>query len=650
MDLKTRKYINNTNGLPNYALGWQPDEMPTKSTPDRATTTITQPTTFGSFGKTTKSSSIGSRWNWDDASGQLASGAISGINTIGAISAASKPTIQPSEMLQKYGTSQGNIDGIGYTRQNYIDAGREMDIVDQQINANTLQTTSLGATTGMSLGLGAAAAGASLGGWAGPIGAAIGALGGLLGGVFAGSSRRRRERERLRKAQLEADNINEQNRSEALTTSLRQKQAEQYGDLSNQSLYSAADGSEGVNPVTNETYKKFLVQTPNGKKYAKQNAWLDAGEYVEDARTGASYKVKGNPRKTDSVRGRIDDNTRIASKRVVIDDATGATTADLFPKAKAEGWTDELFEMQKMKKGLMTAKYGRECLPGYAIGWENIAATAPGLIMSIGDLLNSKSEDVAYTNDVPHNRYERYVANLMAGRRGNLFPVTQQLLANEGAQRYRTRASGGLSAAQRAVMSAAGSMGSGLSRANALLNIQQMNNQYAKENADILNQMGTSLMTAQEQARQFNTQMNNAAHAAHIQNMQMAKRNILDYASQFAKNAWEKNQFDKMYKLYAEEQARRNRETDAVTNRNRAASIASSIWTPSEYTVSNEDFSKSWGDAYNKGIIGKPNHFTAQPTYSPDNIEVPEFPTLAQLSSTRRRKLPIYRRRYNSGL
>jgi predicted phage-related endonuclease len=48
----------------------------------------------------------------------------------------------------------------------------------------------------------------------------------------------------------------------------------------------------------------------------------------------------------------------------------------------------------------------------------------------------------------------------------------------------------------------------------------------------------------------FNEQQTAAAHAAKTQGLNMAKRNMLDYATQFAKNAWERNQFKKIYGLY----------------------------------------------------------------------------------------------------
>lgn len=93
-------------------------------------------------------------------------------------------------------------------------------------------------------------------------------------------------------------------------------------------------------------------------------------------------------------------------------------------------------------------------------------------------------------------------------------------------------------------------MGSSIARANALANVQQLRNQYAKESADLLNQMGTSLMNERTRAQMFNEQMNAHAHASQVQQKYMAKRNMLDYATQFAKNAWERNQFDRMMDLY----------------------------------------------------------------------------------------------------
>ena len=103
---------------------------------------------------------------------------------------------------------------------------------------------------------------------------------------------------------------------------------------------------------------------------------------------------------------------------------------------------------------------------------------------------------------------------------------------------------------QKTIANITNNMGSSIARANALANVQQLRNQYAKESADLLNQMGTSLMNERTRAQMFNEQMNAQAHASQVQQKYMAKRNMLDYATQFAKNAWERNQFDRLMDLY----------------------------------------------------------------------------------------------------
>jgi hypothetical protein len=62
--------------------------------------------------------------------------------------------------------------------------------------------------------------------------------------------------------------------------------------------------------------------------------------------------------------------------------------------------------------------------------------------------------------------------------------------------------------------------------------------------------MGTTGMNAKLQSDQFNAQALASSSAKKADLMMNDKRNMLDYATQFAKNNWERNQFDRMMELY----------------------------------------------------------------------------------------------------
>lgn len=527
MDLKQRKYITNTNQLPGF---WNAAEFK-------------------------------SRWN-NGAGDQVISGAVGMADMIGNAAAQSSPLNRYGDFIGKYGTSTNSIDGVGYQQYNDIDTNAEEERMSQQRDAalTSSATAGMGAGAGIGAGIGSALAAAGAGsafGWlGGPVGALIGlGIGGLIGGIF-GNKSKNKEREQMRIAQIKQNNANEEARTSALTTSLQQKQANQFGDTRTQSLYSAATGSEGVNPVTNETYDKFLTHTASGKKYAKQNAWVDDGEILVNG--NKEHVVKGNPRETDGERAHLTKNTKIVSndKRMLFP-GTNMTFAEVYPYAKVGGWKNELFDIQRqtreeneMKNGLITARHGLECLPTFWSGYENLLANGLGLITSLKDYKDAMSEDVQNVNLTPYNKYEGAVSNIMGGRRANVYPIMQDLLNQDARTRRAINQSGGLSIGQRTAANIANSMNTRTARAKALLDVQNLNNQYAKENAEMLNQIGTSLMGANMDAQRFNTQMNAAAHNAKVQQVNMAKRNALDYITQYFKSDWERKQFNENMDLY----------------------------------------------------------------------------------------------------
>ena len=526
MELKTLKYINNTKQLPGYNTGWE---------------------------------KFKSRWN--NGGGEKAmNAAVNGLDAAFQFNSMKTPANYAGDFVGKYGiNTDASIDGINYQQYNDINTEAEESRMAQQRDSKIMQGATLGATTGLGLGTAAgalfsssaaaataataggaagAATGAGLGSWLGPIGAIAGlGLGALLGGIF-GNKSKHEEEEQMRIAQIKQNNANEFWRTGALSAALRNKALERYGDTNRFNLFSSALGSENI------------VHTSDGIKSGKRNAKLDDGELIIKKNGQPGSYVNGNPNQIDGEYGYLKNGESVASNILKVP-GTDMTFAQYYPLAYAAGKGPETLALQAavrennndMKKGKLTHAWG---------GLENILATIPGMIQSWRDYKDISNDDIHRTQLNPFNPYERKAADIMAGRVMSAYPQMRAITNEQAAQTYRINQSGGLSAMQKTMANLTNNMNSKIARANALANVQQINNQFAKENAELLNNMGNTARDATLRAQMFNEQQTAAAHAAKTQGLNMAKRNMLDYATQFAKNAWEKNQFDRMMELYWE--------------------------------------------------------------------------------------------------
>lgn len=263
-----------------------------------------------------------------------------------------------NDFIGKYGTTNSSIDGVGFQQYNDIDTGAEESRMSSERNSKITSGALLGGTTGLSIGTAAgllagaggaaagagvgtaaaaggaaagAATGGSLGAWLGPIGAVAGlGLGALFGSIF-GNSAKREEEERMRIAQIKQDNANEFWRTGALSTALRNKALEEYGDTTRYNLLSgAALGAE-------------KVHTSGGKAYRKPNARLDDGELIVSKSGNKWHKVTGNPNVTDGELGHLKNGEKIASADMLVP-GTNMSFAELYPYAHAAGKDDEFWD------------------------------------------------------------------------------------------------------------------------------------------------------------------------------------------------------------------------------------------------------------------------------------------------------------------
>ena len=120
------------------------------------------------------------------------------------------------EMMAHAGTVQGNIGGIGYEKQNYIDEGAEKSALDGSGLSNTI---------------GGVAKGASAGAAFGPWGAAIGGVIGGLTGIFSWGASQRKLHKRLENARQLTRRTNTGAQAGAMTTALQQDYYKNNGNL-----------------------------------------------------------------------------------------------------------------------------------------------------------------------------------------------------------------------------------------------------------------------------------------------------------------------------------------------------------------------------------------------------------------------------------
>ena len=127
----------------------------------------------------------------------IAGGVIGQVNSVKGV----------NEMMAEAGTTAGNIGGVGYQRQNYINEGAEKS----RINAGGLSNT-----------IGGVAQGASAGASFGPIGAAVGAVVGGVAGLVGWGVSKNKLRKRLDNARQLTARVNTGAQAGAMSTALQQ--------------------------------------------------------------------------------------------------------------------------------------------------------------------------------------------------------------------------------------------------------------------------------------------------------------------------------------------------------------------------------------------------------------------------------------------
>ena len=128
------------------------------------------------------------------------------------------------QMMAEYGTSEGSVMGINYTRQNSIDSGKYESEVNSSGLGNTMSSTVSGASAGASI--------------AGPWGAVAGGAIGLVSGLVGWGSSKRKLQKRLHDVKQLTSRTNTFNRSGAMSTGLQNEYYQDYGNTQDDVLYS----------------------------------------------------------------------------------------------------------------------------------------------------------------------------------------------------------------------------------------------------------------------------------------------------------------------------------------------------------------------------------------------------------------------------
>ena len=459
------------------------------------------------------------------------------------ISEGSKARINPEEMLMKYGTSNTDIGGgVSYERQNNINTASEMD----QVKAETNQATLGMAMTGVSTG---AAIGSILGPVGGAVGGAIGGIAGAIGGLFGGASRRRKEAERLRRANILANAVTNENRDNAFTQKIQKQVANKYGNQEDQLLY-ASRGAEYVMP-DGLTSNNHNTQTAFGDINAPANALTQAGEKVVHKENGKYYVHKVTGSKNDSNYTFLFPNDSVITKK----------NAPYVEQAIQEGWYDKLLQKQALDREMKHSrnKISKYSLPGFARGAEWLGNAIPALTgfgIGLQQYNQAANQDVYKPNSFKQNQYIGAL-NDLDKLHIDYLPIANEQRAAEARVNRAIDYSGGLSTGQRATNRIASNLNTQNAIANGLMNWQKWNNELRSAAAKSRLEVGAQEAQRKQQAMQWDADTYAKGHAARQQGMQMGLYNMQNALEQYTANEFKRNQFNHTMDLYEQENQRK---------------------------------------------------------------------------------------------
>lgn len=429
-------------------------------------------------------------------------------------------------LLQESGTRQATAGGVGFEWQNDPEYQRELDEVRKSNTANTLKATGSGVAAGAAIGSIVPGLGTLAGG-------AIGGAVGLVGGLFGGASRKRKAKEALRQAEINAKVRNDFAMDDALTRSIRQSNAEEIGNP----FASAYRYAEGKSPVATALGLSGFVD---------RNAKGSSGEWIVEPGISA-FKIPGGHYKNG--KPNKDDNWDIAvgPSTAVLSNNGGAQYYDKTGDLSGALYIDQMYRMNKHE--YKNGKSPRKCYDGIS-PWTNIIPSAFGGIASIYQYFDAKNQSIKSPNIYASNPYAQDAFAAMNEIRNNPYPTLSQLRDAEARTRYGLEQSGGLGSGQKMLARIAQQGLTQNAWAKSLADTQAYNNaqKMAVQNAKL--QTGYQDATRKQQSNIFNEEYTAKSHAARQQGMQMGIYNFKNMLDNYYANRFKEYQLGETLGLY----------------------------------------------------------------------------------------------------
>lgn len=550
MELKDRKFINNTGKLPGFEDGLASQKQagyPTYKEHVSPYQMMKENLNGGSFIGSDLDNKIqqGSGYVSDDpyvknpnleapikkqlkiGNMQTAAAALPGL--VGSMYGAFTDYSSKNEYLAQYRPIQANIAGIGYQKMTNAKNGK-------------LPGCASGAVGNIA---GATASGAAMGSVAGPWGAAIGGAVGLVGSTIGEIFSASKDRENKEAAARYIRNVNSSNEGGALSLAMQIANAKQYGNQYDQSLWGHANGKipgfeNGLASATGPVNGEATARVSNGEVIA--NKWL-----------GTMYRVPGLKNNKDGKLAALNNSDTVITNKYGLSDYA---------------WrTGDIAGAEKMMQALTKPNYKCGKLPGHAEGWLGNGIPAMlGSIASLGQYIDAKNNRPYYPSTYSANPYETEALTTLAGLRINPFPITQQLRNAEARTKNAIDSAGGLSGGQRTAARLAALNTTQGNISKLLSDIQQQNNAYRANYAQAAINAGQQARQARMAANQWDLDYYSKAHAARNRGIQTGIANMLAQIQQYQANEFKRRQFNDTMDLYRADQKQRNEQNAWMRN------------------------------------------------------------------------------------
>lgn len=560
MELKDRKFINNTGNLPEFADGnilpvtanGIKSNMWAQTNPNATisglqkqvarsqayeTPLIKNTPTTGSKGPTQADSAAVGAGPWFALGAWAGGGVLEGLGRIKSV----------DEHLADAGTSTSNINGISYTKQNDVDASKIMSDYDRATATDFLTNPFRGITS-----------------------------------LFGRSKAKQKAENAATYAQIQQGAA----RDNAYTKYLQLNNAKLYGDSSTQQLYAAKDGKL-------PKYYVGKVSTSNGPALGEATARVSNGEVIANKFTGSMYRVPGLKNNKDGKLASLSDSDTVITNKHGLSDYA---------------WrTGDIEGAEQIMKLIGNPAYKNGKLPGYAEGWlGNFIPSALGSLASLDQMYQAYRNKPYRPNTYAENPYEIEGLSTLAGLRVNPYPIMNQLRSAEARTNRAIDIAGGLSGAQRTAARLANLNTTQSNIANMLSNIQQQNNAYRANYAKAAINAGQASRQARMEANRWDLDMYAKAHAARNRGMQTGIANMLAQIQQYQANEFKRRQFNDTMALYRDDQKQRNEYMNWMQNHSglNISQNADPIKNPGSQYWNQLLPSEKWLALYNRGILG----------------------------------------------